>query len=127
MNHKQAIHTKQAPVPSGTYSQAIKVGTTIYLAGQIGSDPHSGELISSDPQAQAEQVFKNLAAVAEAAGGNLNNIVKLSVFLMDLSNFPVVNATMAKYFTEPYPARSTFAVAGLPKGALIEVEAIMVI
>ncbi len=124
---KQAIQTKHAPTPSGTYSQAIKVGSTIYLAGQIGSDPHTGELISSDAQAQAEQVFKNLAAVAEAAGGNLNNIVKLTVFLMDLSHFPIVNSTMTKYFNEPYPARSTFAVAGLPKGAVIEVEAVMVI
>jgi reactive intermediate/imine deaminase len=124
---KQAIYTKQAPNPVGTYSQAIQAGNTIYLSGQLGSDPHTGELVSSDVQAQAEQVFKNLAAVAEAAGGNLNNIVKLTVFLMDLSDFPIVNSTMAKHFTEPYPARSTFAVAGLPKGVVIEVEAIMVI
>lgn len=124
---KQVINTKQAPLPSGTYSQAIKTGNTIYLAGQIGSDPHTGDLISSDVHAQTEQVFKNLAAVAEAAGGNLNHIVKLTVFLLDLNHFPVVNAAMAKYFTEPYPARSTFAVVGLPKGAAIEVEAVMVL
>lgn len=127
MSNKQAVQTPQAPKAIGTYSPAIKTGNTVYLSGQIGLDPHTMELVSSDVQAQAEQVFKNLAAVAEAAGGDLNNIVKLTVFIMDFVDFPIINATMAKYFTEPYPARSTIGVAALPKGAAVEVEAVMVL
>jgi reactive intermediate/imine deaminase len=127
MNNKQAIQTEQAPQAIGTYSRAIKIGNTVYLSGQVGIDPHTMELISADVQAQTEQVFKNLAAVAEAAGGNLDRIVKLTIFLMDFAHFPIINATMAKYFTEPYPARSTIGVAALPKGAAVEVEAVMVL
>lgn len=124
---KQSIKTNQAPAPIGIYSQAIKTGNTVYLSGQIPLDPHSGNLIISNIEAQAEQVFKNLSAVAEAAGGNLDKIVKVTVFLTDLTDFPVVNATMAKYFSEPFPARSTIEVSKLPKGVAVEVEAIMVL
>lgn len=124
---KQSIKTNQAPTPIGIYSQAIKIGDTVYLSGQIPLDPHSGDLVISNIEAQAEQVFKNLSAVAEAAGGNLDKIVKVTVFLTDLTDFPVVNATMAKYFNEPFPARSTIEVSKLPKGVAVEVEAIMVL
>lgn len=127
MGIKQAIKTDQAPAPIGIYSQAIKAGNTVYLSGQIPLEPHSGDLITSTIEAQAEQVFKNLSAVAQAAGGSLNHIVKVSVFLTDLTDFPVINATMAKYFSEPFPARSTIEVSKLPKGVAVEVEAIMVV
>jgi reactive intermediate/imine deaminase len=127
MTIKQAIQSKNAPAAIGAYSPAIKAGNTVYLSGQVGIDPHTGELISAGAQAQTEQVFKNLAAVAAAAEGDLNHIVKLTVFLTDLNDFPLINATMAKFFTEPYPARSTIQVSALPKGAAVEVEAIMVI
>lgn len=124
---KQVIKTQQAPEPIGAYSQAIKAGNTVYLSGQIPLDPHSGELIISNIEAQTEQVFKNMTAVAEAAGGSLNHMVKLTIFLTDLANFPIVNATMAKYFNEPYPARSTVEISALPKGVAVEIEGIMVI
>jgi len=127
MNKKQVIQTHTAPQAIGAYSQAILVGNTVYLSGQIPLVPQTMELISSSIEAQTDQVFKNLAAVAEAAGGSLDHIVKLTVFLMDLTHFPIVNASMAKFFHEPYPARSTIGVAALPKGAAIEVEAIMVL
>ncbi len=126
MQTKQAVHTQQAPQPSGTYSQAIKVGNTVYLAGQIPTHPQTNEM-AKGIEAQVEQVFKNLAAVAEAAGGNLSNIVKLNIFLKDLKDFPVVNSTMEKFFTQPYPARSTIGVAALPKDSAVEIEGIMVI
>lgn len=127
MQLKQAIKTTQAPAPIGAYSQAIKVGSTVYLSGQIPLDPHNGELVISTVEAQTEQVFKNLAAVAEAAGGSLGHIVKLTIFLTNLSDFPVVNAIMAKYFSEPFPARSTIEVSKLPKEVAVEIEAIMVV
>ncbi len=125
MNNKQAIQTKQAPQAIGTYSQAIKTANMIFLSGQIPLDPHTMELITTSIEAQVDQVFKNLTAVAEAAVGSLDHIVKLTVFLMNLNDFPIVNATMSKYFREPYPARSTIQVAALPKGAQVEIEAIM--
>ena len=124
---KLAIQTHQAPTPIGIYSQAIKIENTVYLSGQIPLEPHSGNLITTSIEAQVEQVFKNLSAVAQAAGGHLDKIVKLTIFLTDLADFPVVNSTMAKYFHEPYPARSTVQVAALPKGAAVEVEAILVL
>lgn len=126
MSLKEAIQTKNAPLPAGTYSQAIKVGNTVYLAGQIPTDPHTNELVTGT-EAQFDQVFKNMAAVAEAAGGKLDQIVKLTVYLLDFGHFPLVNATMAKYFSEPYPARTTIGVATLPKNAIVEIEAIMVL
>ena len=127
MKIKQAIHTHNAPQAIGIYSQAMLVGNTVYLSGQIPLDPRTMELITTSIDAQIDQVFRNMAAVAEAAGGSLDNIVKLTVFLTDLTNFPLVNASMAKYFHEPYPARSTIEVSALPKGAAVEVEAIMVL
>lgn len=126
MQIKQAIKTLEAPAPSGTYSQAIKVGNTVYFAGQIPLDPLTGEL-ANGIEAQVEQVFKNLEVVAQAAGGDFSAFVKLNVFLTDLKNFPFVNAAMTKYFSEPYPARSTIEVSALPKGSLIEIEGIMVV
>ncbi len=127
MSKKQIIKTHNAPQAIGTYSQAILTGNTVYLSGQIPLDPHTMELRTSSIEAQANQVFENLAAVAEAAGGHLDHIVKLTIFLTDLIHFPVVNTTMAKFFHAPYPARSTIGVTALPKGAAIEVEAIMVL
>ncbi len=127
MNKKQAVQTHTAPQAIGTYSQAIVAGNTVYLSGQVPLNPHTMELVTNSIEAQADQVFKNLSAVAEAAGGNLDHIVKLTVFLTDLTDFPIINATMAKFFHEPYPARSTIGVAALPKGAAVEVEAIMVL
>ncbi len=118
MSNKKAIVTSDAPTPSGPYSQAIKVGRTVYLAGQVAKT--AGDFV-----AEATQVFHQLSAVAQAAGGSLNDIVKLTVFLMDLKNFPLVNDVMKTLFKEPYPARSTFQVAALPGNSAIEVEAIM--
>lgn len=125
MNARQVIQTKQAPQAIGTYSQAIQVGNLVFLSGQIPLDPHSMELITTSVEAQIDRVFKNLIGVAEAAGGSLDHIVKLTVFLMNLNDFPLVNAAMTKYFSEPYPARSTIQVAALPKGSRVEIEAIM--
>jgi reactive intermediate/imine deaminase len=121
---KQVIHSKHAPAAIGPYSQAIRVGETIYMSGQIGLDPGSGALVEG-LDAQAHQVFKNLRAVAQAAGGELDDIVKVTLLLADLNDFAKVNEIMASYFTEPYPARATYQVAGLPRGARIEVDAIM--
>src|SRR3990167_6371603 len=114
---KQKIVTEAAPKPSGTYSQAIRVGNTIYLAGQVPLDPRTGELVSDDFATQAKQVFMNLQAVCLAAGGEINNIVKLTIYIMKLSDFALVNDTMQKFFKEPYPARTTIQVSGLPKDA----------
>lgn len=125
MNSKQAISTDQAPKAIGTYSQAIKVGSTVYLSGQIPLHPATMELVAGDMRAQIGQVFDNLQAIAETAGGNLGQIVKLNVFLIDLTHFPLVNEVMGRYFKEPYPARATIGVAALPKGALVEMDAIM--
>jgi reactive intermediate/imine deaminase len=126
MSNKQIIQTDAAPTPLGSYSQAIKVGTTVYLSGQIPLDQKQ-ERVIGDIEAQTRQVFANLAAVAKAAGGQLNQFVKLTIFLTDLADFSVVNRVMANYFTSPYPARSTIQVSALPKEAKIEIEAIMVL
>ena len=113
---KQPIHTAEAPAAIGTYSQAIRTGNTVYLSGQIPLLPETMEIISEDVAEQIHQVFRNLAAVAAAAGGSLADVVKLNVFLTDLGNFPMVNEIMAEYFNEPYPARAAIGVAALPKG-----------
>jgi len=121
------INTTTAPAAIGTYSQAIKVGNTVYLSGQIPLVPATMTLSTGDISAQIHQVFSNLRAVAEAAGGNLEDIVKLTIFLTDLSHFAVVNDVMAKYFQTPYPARAVVGVAALPKGAMVEVDAVLVL
>jgi len=123
---KTIIATPNAPAAIGTYSQAVKVGDTVYLSGQIGLDPLSGQLVDGI-DAQIVRVFDNLKAVAEAAGGSLADVVKLNVFLTDLGNFAKVNETMAKYFQQPYPARAAVGVASLPRGALVEADAVMVL
>ena len=122
---KTAIHSDNAPAAIGTYSQAIKVGDLVFLSGQIPLDPKTMEIVDGDFAARARQVFDNLRAVAEAAGGNLDQIVKLTIYLTDLGNFATVNSVMEDYFTEPYPARAALGVASLPKGADVEAEAIM--
>ncbi len=124
---KEVISSNKAPQAIGTYSQAVKVGDTVYLSGQIPLVPGMMELEKGDIRAQVARVFENLQAVANAAGGDLSNVVKLNVFLTDLGNFPVVNEVMAKYFQEPYPARAAVGVAALPKGAQVEMDAIMVL
>lgn len=121
-----AIYTATAPAPIGTYSQAIKVGNTVYIAGQIPMDVKTNQLVNGT-EAQINQAFINLKNVVEAAGGNLSDIVKLNIYLTDLNNITIVNSVMDKLFKQPYPARSTVAVAGLAKGAVIEVEAVMVL
>ncbi len=121
---KQTIHSETAPKAIGPYSQAVRCGSTVYLAGQIGLDPQSMELVSG-LDAQTRRVFENLAAVAQAAGGSLKDIVKLTIYLIDLGEFARVNEIMASFFTAPFPARATLGVASLPRGALVEVDAIM--
>ena len=121
---KQVIHSKHAPAAIGPYSQAIRVGDTVYMSGQIGLDPASGNLVDG-LEPQAHQVFKNLRAVAQAAGGELDDVVKVTLLLADLGDFAKVNDIMASYFSQPYPARATYQVAALPRGARIEVDAIM--
>ena len=127
MPKKQIIHTENAPKAVGTYSQAVKVDNTVYLSGQIAFDPKTMQLVTSDMGAQIRQVFENLSAVAIAAGGSLQNIVKLNIFLTDLSHFALVNEIMATYFEQPYPARAAIGVAALPKNAEVEMDGIMVI
>jgi len=122
---KNIISTPHAPAAIGTYSQAVRAGDTVYLSGQIGLEPASMQLVDGI-EAQIHQVFKNLAAVAEAAGGSLADVVKLNVFLTDLVHFPKVNEIMAQYFTAPYPARAAVGVAALPRAALVEADAVMV-
>lgn len=124
---RQPITTDQAPQAIGPYSQAVKVDDTVYLSGQIPLAPETMELVSGDMQAQIRRVFDNLAAVAQAAGGTLADVVKLNVFLTDLGHFAVVNQMMAEYFSEPYPARAAIGVAALPKGAAVEMDAVMVL
>jgi len=124
---RDIISTDKAPQAIGTYSQAVKAGDTVYLSGQIPLDPETMELIDTDIRAEVQQVFRNLSAVAEAAGGSLANVAKLNVFLTDLTHFPTVNEVMAQYFHEPYPARAAVGVAALPKGARVEMDAIMVL
>ncbi len=124
---REAIYTETAPKAIGTYSQAVKVGTTVYLSGQIPLLPESMELVDGDMEAQIRQVFENLQAVAKAAGARLADVAKLNVFLTDLGDFPLVNQVMANYFVEPYPARAAVGVAALPKGARVEMDAVLVV
>ena len=124
---KDTIHTDHAPQAIGTYSQAVKVGDTVYLSGQIPLVPETMELVGGDTEASVRRVFDNLAAVARAAGASLADVVKLNVFLTDLSHFPLVNQVMADYFTEPYPARAAIGVAALPMGAVVEMDAVLVL
>lgn len=124
---RQIVSTSNAPSAIGTYSQAVAVGRTVYLSGQIPLLPDTMELVSSNFAEQADQVFRNLRAVADAAGGSFAEMVKLTIYLDDLTNFPAVNETMAQYFAEPYPARAAVQVAALPKAAMIEIDAIMVL
>jgi reactive intermediate/imine deaminase len=124
--NKRIIQTTDAPAAIGTYSQAVQAGQTVYLSGQIGLDPVSMQLVEGI-DAQIHQVFRNLAAVAAAAGGSLSDVVKLNVFLTDLGHFPKVNEIMADYFSQPYPARAAVGVAALPRGALVEADAVVVL
>ena len=127
MTNKSIIHTDAAPKAIGTYSQAVKVGNTVYLSGQIPLDPASMELVQGDIKEHIKRVFDNLKAVCEAAGGSLQDIVKLNIFLTDLANFATDNEIMATYFQQPYPARAAIGVAQLPKGAQVEMDGVMVI
>jgi reactive intermediate/imine deaminase len=119
------IATDRAPAAIGPYSQATRSGDTVFLSGQIPLDPATGELVGGDIAAQTRRVFDNLRAVCEAAGGSLDDVVRIGIYLMDLGDFAAVNAVMADYFTAPYPARSTIQVSGLPRGARVEVDAIL--
>ncbi|QKT03309.1 RidA family protein [Ectothiorhodospiraceae bacterium 2226] len=125
MSQRQIIQTDRAPSAIGTYSQAVRHGSTVYLSGQIPLDPATMNLVGGDIGAQIRRVFDNLAAVAEAAGGSLADLVKLNVYLTDLAHFPVVNEVMAEYFSAPYPARAAIGVAALPKGAAVEMDGIL--
>ena len=122
---REIISTDQAPAAIGTYSQAVKTGTTVYLSGQIPLVPESMELVEGDMEAQIRRVFDNLQAVARAAGGSLADVAKLNVFLTDLEYFPLVNQVMADYFDQPYPARAAIGVAALPRGAAVEMDAVL--
>ena len=124
---KQAIHTDSAPSAIGTYSQAVRSGQFVFLSGQIPLDPATMEIVDGDFEARARRVFENLKAVAVQAGGDLDNIVKLTIYLTDLDNFATGNTVMADYFQEPYPARAALGVASLPKGADVEAEAILAV
>lgn len=126
MSNKSIIQSDSAPEAIGPYSQAVKVGNTVYLSGQIPLIPDTMELLTGDIEAQVERVFENLTSVCEAAGGSLQHIVKLNVFLTDLGNFSVVNKVMERCFQTPYPARAAVGVAALPKGAEVEMDAIMI-
>lgn len=127
MTTKTIISTEKAPAAIGPYSQAVKAGNTVYMSGQIPLNPSTMEMVTESFEAQAVQVFENLKAVAEAAGGSLADCVKLTILLSDLANFAQVNEIMQRYFTQPYPARAAYAVKALPKDADIEVEAVMVL
>ena len=122
---KETVHTDAAPAAIGTYSQAVRTGSLVFLSGQIPLDPATMEIVAGGFEARARRVFDNLEAVARAAGGSLDNVVKLTIYLTDLDNFATVNAVMADYFTEPYPARAALGVAALPKGADVEAEAVL--
>ena len=124
---RQPIHSDRAPAAIGPYSQAVRRGETVFLSGQIPLDPATGLLVEGDIEAQARRAFDNLKAVCEAAGGSLDDVVRLGLYLIDLDQFARVNAVMSDYFEAPYPARSTIEVAGLPKGAAFEVDAVMVL
>ena len=124
---KTIIHTDNAPQAIGTYSQAVRVDSTVYISGQIPLDPASMEVVSGGIEAEITRVFDNLKAVAEASGGSFADVVKLNIFLTDLGNFPTVNEIMAQYFQQPYPARAAIGVAALPKGVGVEMDAVLVI
>ena len=124
---RQIIHTDRAPKAIGPYSQAVRVGDTVYLSGQIPLDPATGELVTGDITAQTRRVFENLTAVCTAAGGSLAQVARVGIYLTDLKNFAAVNAVMAEYCKEPYPARSTIEVSGLPRGAEVEIDAVLVL
>ncbi len=124
---RQIIHTDKAPAAIGTYSQAVRVGDTVYLSGQIPLDPETMELAGAEFEVQVRQVLDNLAAVTEAAGGSLADAVRLTVYLTDLANFSLVNEAMAEYFSEPYPARAAIGVAALPRNAAVEIDAVLVL
>ncbi|MEO8223229.1 MAG: Rid family detoxifying hydrolase [Gammaproteobacteria bacterium] len=123
---KQAIDTPKAPSAIGTYSQGIRAGGAIWLSGQLPIDPSTGQLLTGEMREQVRQVFRNLAAVAEAAGASLDHAVKVTVFLTDLGHFGVVNEVMAEFFSKPYPARAAIGVASLPRGAAVEADAVLV-
>ncbi len=123
--NKEAIHSDHAPAAIGTYSQAIRSGDLVFLSGQIPLDPATMDVVDGDFEARARQVFQNLSAVAEAAGGDLNHIVKLTIFLTDLGNFATVNSVMEEFFAQPFPARAAIGVASLPKGVDVEADAIL--
>jgi len=124
---KTIIQTDKAPAAIGTYSQAVKVDNTVYISGQIPLDPATMEVVDGGIDAQITRVFDNLTAVSEAAGGSLKDVVKLNIYLTDLSNFPTVNEIMAKYFNEPYPARAAIEVSALPKAVGVEMDAVLVL
>jgi len=124
---RETIQTGRAPEAIGTYSQAVKAGSTVYLSGQIPLDPETMQLVDGDMSDQIRRVFDNLAAVAEAAGGSLADVVKLNVFLTDLGHFALVNEIMSTYFQAPYPARAAVGVAALPRGAQVEMDAVLVL
>lgn len=124
---RQIIHTDQAPAAIGAYSQAVRVGDTVYISGQIPLDPVTTQLVAGDMEVQIRRVLDNLAAVARAAGGSLNDVVKLNVFLTNLGHFALVNQVMASYFQEPYPARAAIGVAALPRGAEVEMDAVLML
>ena len=124
---RRVIHTDKAPQAIGTYSQAVQVGDSVYLSGQIPLVPETMEMVEGNMEAQIRRVFDNLAAVADAAGGSLADIAKLNIFLTDLSHFPLVNQVMTDYFQKPYPARAAVGVASLPKDAQVEMDAVMVL
>ena len=125
MSKREIISTDKAPQAIGTYSQAVKCGSTVYLSGQIPLDPATMALVDGDMEASIVRVFENLKAVCEAAGGSMQDIAKLNIFLIDLSHFALVNEVMARYFEQPYPARAALAVAALPKGAQVEMDGVM--
>ena len=125
MATRQVISTDKAPAAIGAYSQAVKHAGTLYISGQIPLDPETQNVVEGEPRTQVTQVFDNLSAIAEAAGASLANVVKLTVYLVDLNDFPVVNEVMGEYFEQPYPARAAIGVASLPKGVGVEVEAIL--
>ncbi|MEM7292715.1 MAG: RidA family protein [Pseudomonadota bacterium] len=124
---RQIISTDQAPSAIGTYSQAVRTGDTVYISGQIPLDPATMEVVDGDIEAMIRRVFDSLKAICEASGGGMSDIVKLTIYLTDLSNFPKVNEVMAEYFAQPYPARAAVGIAALPKGVQVEMDAIMVL
>ena len=127
MPAREAIHTDAAPVAAGPYSQAIRAGDLVFTAGQLGIDPSTGELVGGDVAAQAERAIENLRAILETAGAGLDGLVKVTVFLSEIGDWPAVNEVYARLIPEPFPARSAFAVRALPKGALVEIEAVAVV